>query len=72
MPINKKCKLICLLHIQKCGGVYITKLFDMYANNFLHSTNNSSIPNKDCHIYGRTIQHYTINMIFKIVFIHII
>ena len=62
MPINKKCKLI-FIHIPKCGGVYITKLLDMYANNFLHSTNNSSIPNKDCHIYGRSIQHYTINMI---------
>ena len=37
----------------------------MYANNFLHSTNNKCIPNKNCHIYGRTLQHYSINMILN-------
>ena len=64
MPINKNLKLL-YIHIPKCSVVYITKLFEMYANNFLHSTNNSLMPNKDCHIYGRTLQHYTINMILN-------
>ena len=64
MPINNNLKLI-FIHIPKCSGVYITKLFGMYANNFLHSTNNPLIPKKDCHIYGRTLQHYTINMILS-------
>ena len=62
MPINKKCKII-FIHIPKCSGIYITKLFDMYGNNFLHSSKNSSIPTKNCHVYGRTLQHYTIKMI---------
>ena len=64
MPINQNLKLL-FIHIPKCSGVYITKLLKMYANNFLHSTKNNKMPEKDCHIYGRTLQHYTIDMILK-------
>lgn len=66
MPINTKKKLL-FIHIPKCSGVYITKLFGMYANNFLHSTNNKEMKNKDCHIYGRTLQHYTIEMVNDVI-----
>lgn len=62
MPIDLDRKIL-FVHIPKCSGVYVSKLLGIYANNILHSTNNIKFPEKDCHIFGRTLQHYTINMI---------
>ena len=66
MPINVQ-KKILFVHIPKCSGVYITKLFNMYANNILHSTKNDKLTQKDCFIFGRTLQHYSLDMINHVI-----
>ena len=59
MPINIK-KKILFIHIPKCSGTYISKLLEMENNNFLYSLGN-------CHILGRTLQHYPLNMIINVI-----
>lgn len=49
MPINLKKKII-FIHIPKCSGTRINKLFDMDTHNVLHSCDN--------HKLSRTKQHY--------------
>ncbi len=57
MPINTDKKLL-FIHIPKCSGSYITKLFNLY-NEILYTSG----PPYDCKILGRTLQHYPISYI---------
>ena len=57
MPINTH-KKILFIHIPKCSGSYITKLFNLY-NEILYTSG----PPHDCKILGRTLQHYPISYI---------
>jgi len=58
MPINTD-KRILFIHIPKCSGSYITKLFNLY-NPILYS-------GIDCNILGRTLQHYSFPYITDVV-----
>ncbi len=66
MPINID-KKILFIHIPKCSGTYISRLFEMERNNFLHNSKQSSIVSGDCHVLGRTLQHYPLDMIINVI-----
>ena len=66
MPINIE-KKILFIHIPKCSGTYITRLFGMEGNNFLHNGPQSHITWGDCHVLGRTLQHYPLDMIINVI-----
>lgn len=59
MPINTE-KRILYIHIPKTAGTYVEKMFNMYGNNFLHSS-------VDCQLLGRTLQHYPYELIRSII-----
>tara|TARA_B110000208_G_scaffold873_1_gene1085 strand:- start:3036 stop:3674 length:639 start_codon:yes stop_codon:yes gene_type:complete len=57
MPINIQKKFI-YIHIPKCSGTRINKLFGMTNNKILYSSNNTNL--------GKTKQQFTFNEIIKV------